>query len=211
MVQSTPSGPASSPGPATSAPHAAGITLSCRPDRAGNKLIFPYTVANSGPADVYVMDAVRARAADGSPIVDRNAAVIWLGGDGFAHVLKGIAPLPPDKLVNVRLIPLAARLAPGASLERVLEVPLPLAETDPYHPDLPLREYTLTEIQGVTLTVEFMRGTVEEFAAEPAPDAPDLFRVSGKHTVGQTERVSCGFPSRQLQILKRPDNFPRPD
>jgi hypothetical protein len=206
MVQSSP------PGSATEATtHPAGVTLTCRPDRAGNRLIFPYTVANHGPADVYVMDAVRARAADASPIIDRHAAVIWLAGNGFAHVLKGIAELPPDKQVNARVIPLAAKLPPNGTLERVLEVPLPLAETSPYYPDLPLREYALTDIQGVLLTLEFMRSTAEGFISEPAADAPDLFRIAGKHTVGQTERVSCSFPSRQLQILKRPDNFPRPN
>jgi hypothetical protein len=189
-----------------------GVTLTCRPDRAGNKLIFPYTVTNHGAADIYVMDATAARdPSTGRPIIDRNAPVIWLGADGFAHVLKGIAPLPPDRAVNVRVIPFAAKLTPGASLERSLEVPLPLAETDPYHPDLPLREYELTDIKGVVLTIEFLRSTVEGFAVEPAAGAPDLYHVRSKHTAGQTERVSCAFPSRQLQILKRPDNFPRPD
>jgi len=157
------------------------------------------------------MDAIRARDQAGTAIIDRHASVIWLGIDGFAHVLKGIAVLPPDRDVNTRVIPIAAPLPPGGTMERVLEVPLPLAETSPYYPDLPLREYELIDIQGVTLTVEFMRRAVEGFAAEPAPDAPDLFRVSGSNTVGQVERVSCAFPSRQLQILKRSDNFPRPE
>ena len=188
----------SAPGSA-SVTQAAGVTLSCRPDRAGDKLIFPYTVANHGAADIYVMDATPASdPATGQRIIDRHAPVIWLGGDGFAHVLKGIAPLPPDKLVDVRVIPLAARVPPDGTLERVLEVRLPLAETGPYHPDLPLREYILIDIQGITLTVELLRSTVEGFAAQPASEAPDLFRVSGNHTVGQTERVSCPFPSRQL-------------
>jgi hypothetical protein len=206
MVQST------SPGPTPIARQAAAVTLSCRPDRVGNKLIFPYTVSNHDPADIYVMDAIYA--ADhttGRQALDRQAPVIWLGNNGFAHVLKGIAPLPPDRDVNVRIIPLAAKLAPSGTLTRSLEVELPLAETDPYHADLPLRAYDLTDIQGIVLTIEFLSSRVDGFGAEPAADAPDLYRVWGKHTVGQTERVSCSFPSRQLQILKRRDNFPRPD
>ena len=145
MVQSIPAGPASIP------PQAAGVTLSCRPDRAGNRLIFPYIVENHGIADIYVMDAVVVpERTSGRPVLDRNAPVIWLGGDGFARVLQGIAALPPDRDVDVRVIPLAARLPPGESLERRLEVPLPLAEVSPYYPDLPLREYELTDIQGVS-------------------------------------------------------------
>jgi hypothetical protein len=41
--------------------------------------------------------------------------------------------------------------------------------------------------------------------------APELFRVWSKNTVGQTERAFCAFPSPQLQLLERRDNFPRPD
>jgi hypothetical protein len=206
MVQSSISGPVSS------VAQSGGVTLSCRPDRAGNKLIFPYQVENHGAADIYVMDATpMPDPTTGRQIVDPHAPVIWFGSDGFAHILKGIAPLPDDRDVDVRIIPVAAKLPPNATLERRLEVPLPLAETSPYYTDLPLREYTLTDIQGVTLIVEFMRSTVEGFNAEPAPNAPDLFRVAGRHTVGQTERVLCAYPSRQLQILKRSDAFPRPE
>ena len=188
------------------------VTLSCRPDRAGSKLVFPYTVTNRGRADVYVFDAMpRLDPETRQPTIDPNTAVIWLGGDGFAHILKGIAPLPAIRTVTVRAIPLAAKLAPNAAIDRVLEVPLPLAEIGPYNADLPLREYELIEIQGVVLTIEFISSTVEEFAAEPADFAPDLYRARGKNTVAQTERVSCAFPSRQLQIMKRGDDFPRPD
>lgn len=193
-------------------PQAADVAVSCRPDRSGDRLVFPYTVANQGSTEIYVMDATPAAdPATGRPIVDPDAPVIWLGADGFAHILKGIAPLPGASDVDVRVIPFAAKLPPGETLERRLEVPLPLAETGPYHSDLPLREYQLIDIQGVMLTVEFLRATVEGFTAEPAPGAPDLFRVAGKNTVGQMERASCAFPSRQLQILKRGDDFPRPE
>jgi hypothetical protein len=199
-------------GPDGVAPQPAGITLACRPDRAGNRLVFPYTVTNHGAVEVYVMDAIpTVDPASRQAVIDRNAVTIWLGADGFAHVLQGIPPLPDDRDVYGHVIPLAAKLPPGATLERRMEVPLPLAEGSAYYGDLPLREYELTDVQGVMLSVDFLRSTVEGFGIEPAADAPDLFRVWGKNTLGQTERVSCAFPSRQLQILKRPDNYPRPE
>jgi hypothetical protein len=202
----------SPPGRMAAETQAADVVLNCRPNRAGNHLIFPYSLANHSGIDIYVMDAIPGRKpGTGDPIIDRNTAVIWLGSDGWAHVMKGIAPLPPDRDVEVRVIPFASKLPAGGQLERKLEVPLPIAEVDPYHPDLPLRDYDLTDIKGVVLTVEFLRSTVEGFGAEPVPDAPDLYRVWGKHTVGQVERASCSLPSRELQILKRRDSFPRPD
>jgi hypothetical protein len=198
----------SPPSRTAAATQAADVVLNCRPNRAGNRLVFPYSLTNHSGADIYVMDAIPGIEPQ---TVDRNTAVIWLGGDGWAHVMKGIAPLPPDMLVEVRVIPFVAKLPAGGQLERTLEVPLPIAEVDPYHPDLPLRDYDLIDIEGVVLTVEFLRSTVEGFGAEPVPEAPDLYRVRGKYTVGQVERVSCSLPSRKLQMLKRRDNFPRPD
>src|SRR6185503_19664629 len=104
--------------------------------------------------------------------------------NGHAHILKGIAPLPTDRSVMVRIIPLAAKLSAGATLSRQLEIPLPLAETSPYFPDLPLRRYELVDIPGVLFSVEFLRSTAEGFTAMPVDFAPDVYRVSAKNTVG---------------------------
>jgi hypothetical protein len=188
------------------------VLLECEPTRVGNKLSFPYTTTNRSAADIYVMDAV--------PVVDpstkqavasRDSVVVYLMGNGRAHVLKGIPPLPTDRSVMVRIIPLAARLSPGAILTRQLEIPLPLAETSPYFPDLPLRQYELVDISGVQFSVEFLRSTAEGFSATPVDFAPDLYRVSARDTAGMTERVVCGFPTQRLSIMKRLDTFPRPD
>lgn len=190
----------------------AGVALTCRPDRAGNKLVFPYTVTNHGASEVYVMDALPSvDPATRQASVDPHAAVIWLGADDFAHILRGIPPMPEDRDILGHVIPLAARLPPGGTLQRTLEVPLPLAESSPYYPDLPVRQYVLTDIQGVVLAVEFLRETVEGFRAKPSATAPDLYDVWSRDLVRQVEQVSCTIPSRQLQILKRPGEFPRPD
>lgn len=207
MAQSSASGP-----PTGAAQQSAGLVLACRPDRAGNRLVFPYTVTNHGTAEVYVMDAMPAvDPATRQAIIDPHAAVIWLGGDGFAHILRGIPPFPEDRDILGHVIPFTARLPAGGTLERSLEIPLPLAETSPYYPDLPVRQHELTDIQGVVLELDFVRSTIEGFRAEPAGQAPDLFEVWGRNLPGQVERVSCAFPSRQLQILKRTDTFTRPN
>ena len=188
------------------------VMLECQPTRVGNKLSFPYTATNRSDADIYVMDAV--------PVVDpstrqavanRDSVVVYLMGDGRAHVLKGIPPLPTDRSVTVRIIPLAAKLPPGATLTRQLEIPLPLAEASPYFPDLPLRQYELVDISGVQFSVEFLRSTAEGFSATPVDFAPDLYQVSARNTAGMTERVMCAFPTQRLTIMKRLDTFPRPD
>ena len=71
------------------------VTLECQPTRIGTQLSFIYEITNHSGADLYVMDAVpsvdpSARKA----VADRESVVVYLMGDGHAHVLKGIAPLP---------------------------------------------------------------------------------------------------------------------
>jgi hypothetical protein len=188
------------------------VTLECKPTRVGTKLSFPYTITNRSEADIYVMDAVPSVDSDTrQAVANRDSVVVYLLGDGRAHVLKGIAPLPTDRSVTVRVIPLAAKVSPGGTLSRELEIPLPLAETSPYFPDLPLRQYELVDIPGVLFSVEFLRSTAEGFSAMPVDFAPDLYRVAAKNTVGMTERLSSSFPTQRLSIMKRGDAFPRPD
>jgi hypothetical protein len=188
------------------------VTLECQPTRVGTKLSFPYIVTNRSEADIYVMDAVASSdPSTRQPTVNRDSAVLYLMSDGRAHVLKGIAPLPTDRTVTLRVIPFAAKVPAGGTLSRQLEIPLPLAETSPYFPDLPLRQYELVDIPGVVFSVEFLRSTAEGFSAMPVDFAPDLYRVSARNTAGMTERMSSSFPTQRLGIMKRPDAFPRPD
>ena len=190
----------------------AGVTIACQPDRAGNRLVFAYFLTNASSELVYVMDATpKFDPATNTWSADRESVVVWLGVDDIARVMRGIAPPPADADVWSRVIPLAVPLRPGETLERRLEIPLPLGETSPYFPDLPLRQYQQQDIIGVSLIVEFLPTSVEGFSAVPVDYATDLYQVRGYNTPEQVQRVGQTFPVRQLSILKRPDNFPRPD
>ena len=37
---------------------AAALHLTCQPGRTGNTLVFPYTLENRGPVEIYAMDAL---------------------------------------------------------------------------------------------------------------------------------------------------------
>jgi hypothetical protein len=188
------------------------VTLSCQPAREGDALVFPYRIQNGGAADLYVFTALPERdPATGAFRLNHDTAYVALGADGFAHVLRGIAPLPPDSDVTVRLIPLAARVAPGAALDQKLTLTVPLHETSPYHPDLPIRQYRQRPIQGIVLTVQYLAADTPGFSAIPAEHAPGLFRVATLNTVGSTRSLSCRLPARGLTILERTDTFPRPE
>lgn len=187
------------------------VTLDCQPAREGDTLVFPYTLTNTGRVDVYVLDALpEIDPATGKARVNLDSAVITRGEDDLAHILRGIAPLPADRTVSVRIIPLGTKLPPGGTLQRRLAVDIPLHETGPYHPDLPISKYRQRDIRGVILTVHTLAASAEGFGANPVDFAPGLFRVFAKNTVGQVAAVSCQFPTRSLSILVRTDDFPRP-
>ena len=188
----------------------AALRLECRPSKSGDVLLFPYTLENMGPGDVYAMHALpsadpASHAAQGND----TAAVVIASEDGDAIIGKFVAPLPADRRIAVQVFPLAHRLPAGAKLEGRIEIPLPLAETSPYFPDLTLRGYEIAEIKGVALTIGYWVAGNDGLAAFPAEYVPDLFIVETRNTARSAQRVSQRFPTKGLQLFRRTDAFPR--
>jgi hypothetical protein len=189
---------------------AAGLRLSCRPGKSGDTLLFPYTLENQGPADAYAMHALPSiDPASGAARADESKGIVIASEDGDAIVGRFAAPLPTDRRVAVPVFPLARYLPVGASLEGRIEIPLPLAETSPYFPDLTLRFYQITEIKGVQLTIGYWLAGVDGLAAIPADYAPDLFNVVTRNTMRSALRISRRYPTTGLQLFRRTDAFPR--
>ncbi len=189
---------------------AAALRLTCRPGRTGNTLVFPYTLENRGPVEIYVMDALPSLGPAGdTATANDQAAVVILGPEGDAIIGKFAAPLPTDRRVAFAILPLARRLAPQASFEGRLEIALPLAETSPYFPDLTLRQYEMVDIKGVVFTIGFWLAGADGLSAVPADYAPDLFSVVTRNTLRSARRVWQRFPTSGLQLFRRTDAFPR--
>ncbi len=187
------------------------LALRCHPGRAGRRLTFPYRLENLGAADLYVMDAIPIPAPGGEAVADDQAVVIIFGPGGDVLLGKFPAPLPTDRRVAVPVVPLARRLAPGETLERDLSVPLPLAETSPYFPDLSLRQYEPVDLAAVVFMIGYWIAEEGGLAAAPAETAPGLWHVTTRHTLKDAHLARQRFPAKGLQIFKRLDSFPRPD
>jgi hypothetical protein len=187
------------------------IVLACRQEFFPDKLRMHYTVTNRGSRDIYLLDAYPG----GDPqsrkaAADYNAVYACLKDNNTACLLKGIPPLPADRMVLVRIMPLGTKLAPGQSIERVFEVPLPLMEQNHwYYASLSPEGYDSVKVKTLILAVQFLRSTVEGFNAEPAPHGPNLFKVRSKNTAGHAETISCEIAVQALQVLKRKDFFSR--
>lgn len=193
-----------SPGPA------AGLTLTCRPGKNGNTLLFPYKIENRGQVDVYAMHAMASVDPESGEAKTRElAAVVILGPDSDAFVGKFAAPLPTDRRVAVPIFPLARRVEAGGTLEAQLEISLPLAETSPYFADLTLRDYEIVDLKGVIFTIGYWIAGADGLVANPADYAPDLYSVVTRNTMRSARRLTQRFPTSGLQLFRRKDAFPR--
>ncbi len=198
-------------GAASPSPPPADLQLTCRPGKSGDRLSFVYSLQNNGPGEVFIMDALPSLAPEsGDPRAVEQPAVIILRPDGDVMIGRFLAPLPTDRRVAIPAIPLARRMPPGATLERQLEVPLPLAETSPYFPDLTLRHYKPVDIKGVLFTIGYWAAGDEGVLAAPVEYAPGLCIIGTRNAPRAARRVSQRFATAALQLLQRDDAFPRP-
>ena len=186
------------------------IRLTCQPGKEGRFLVFPYCVQNDSHGVAYVMDAAPSVAGPGGKAVaNPNAVVVVHGPGGDATIGKFIAPLPSDRRIAMPVIPLARRLAPGEALQGRIEIPVPLAETSPYFAELPLRQYEPVELKAVVLTIGYWLAGTDGLVALPVPYAPEYFSVTLLDSLRSAMVVAQRFPTRQLQLFRRTDHFPR--
>ena len=186
------------------------IRLTCRPDRAGNLFTFPYRIENGGAAPIWVMDALPGLDPDSrqARVIDQPTIVV-LQTTGDALVGKFVPPLPTDRDVLAPLTPLAVLLKPGEALERTLTVPSPLAEWSPYLPEALFRTYEAVSVQGLVFAVDCWPFDVAGLAVMPAAYSPGHHGMHGPDPGGAAWRVTQRFPSRNLQLFRRLDEFPR--
>jgi hypothetical protein len=178
------------------------VTLQCSPSRNGNELVFPYTITNDGPGDIYVSDAFhRVDPQTHAVSVDHALLTVQLEPDDFALILRGV---PPRTMPVTRpILPLMQRLGAGQKLERQLKVPLPLAETSPYQPYGNVRDYVLKSIEGIVFAVDWMPASTEGLVATPAVGADDLYTLQAPNYLRDMQRLTSRHPTRGLSILER--------
>jgi hypothetical protein len=188
------------------------LVLSCTPEKVEDRIVFAYEIANRGTDSWYVMDALvgvdwttrKAR-------LEPGAATIWQGGDGYAHVLVGLAPVPTDRNIAMRVFPVSVALAPQATLRRKLELRLPLAEQSPYYPLGNLRDYRMAEIAGITLLVDALPASAAGLVLTPSGVSPEHVQAMSADTVRDLRRLRVSFRAQGLQLMTRTDAYPRPD
>jgi hypothetical protein len=167
------------------------VSLSAQHVLSSSELRIRYTIANKSKGDIYVLDARRVRGANGQPAVAADLSSLVKNDAGDAEVLVGIAPLPDNKLVAVRIMPVATKLAPGASQTRELRpIPLPLTEQTPYVTTDEIANAQITTVRQVVLGVQFIRASTPALVATPLPFAPSFYDVKTPQTAEDAREVA---------------------
>lgn len=170
------------------------FVLTCKPEVLPDKLRIAYSIRNQSAGSVYAFD---------------SALHLEWRAPATAHVLQGIPPLPAETLVGHRIIPLAAHIAPGATLSRTLELPLPLREQSPYAGPLADDGYEAAQVNKLILGAHVIAAGAQGFEATPSPSNPELFTVRSRNTVGDAKKLECDCPIPSLRLLKRKDWYLR--
>ena len=88
-------------------------------------------------------------------------------------------------------------------------MPLPLAETSPYFPDLTLRRYEIVNIKGVIVRLGYWPADTGDLVARPHAEGSELLRILTADPLETGRSITQRFPTSGLQLFRRTDVFPR--
>jgi hypothetical protein len=187
------------------------VILKCKITPSEDKITLTYSVENQSGKDIYLLDAHPRYDEESKKRVADYKSFYLSSHDSSGFLLKGIPPLPEDKMVAMRIMPLGTKITSKQKIERTLELDLPLKEQNPwyYAPLEDEKDYEKTTITHLIVEVHFMRSTVEDFKAVPALFAPELFNVSSKFTLGTFEKLRSTIDLTETVLLRRTDVFTR--
>ena len=190
------------------APVADGASLTCELKSFADRLELTYRVREKDGREAWVLDALPE---DQKPAARREDPIYlaWSERAAALRAVQGIAPLPPDRLVEVRVIPFATRLAPRATLERVVRIPLPVRETGPYDPPDPSTKTRAASVEKLVLDVHLLRSDLAGFESKPWPHLPGTHFVRSANVVGDARRVTCELAIPPTHVFFAPRGFTR--
>ncbi len=188
---------------------ATGATLSCRVEAVPGGFEVHYTVTETSGRTAYVLD-VQSNYKD-PPARVQTPMYLAINAGGVARIVQGIAPLPPDREVYRRFIPLAKKLAPNGSLARVLKIAAPMQEQGPYDPVEATPTTGHVTVSKLVLDVHVIRDDAEKLEAFPEREPDDAHYVRAFHLTRDAHRVTCEIPIPATRLHEAPSGFVRVD
>jgi hypothetical protein len=176
------------------------VSLTAQHAASTDEVRIRYTIKNGSAADIYVLDGMPA-----SNSTTREAFVVagyyslFLRDQIEAVVLVGVPPLPKGKLVTVRKIPLATRVASGADFtQELMPIPLPLTERSPYMTAEELRRLESTTVNRLSLAVQFLSASTPKIEVASVPYDATHVAVSSPRTIDDLKEVKVMIEQKDM-------------
>ena len=174
-------------------------------DLQGETLLVKYKVKNTTAKAIYLFNILWEWDAKGNYVPASQAVYSSLRSENTLHLAKQIPPLPKLKEVEVRRIPFAAKIEAGAEFGEKIELPLPIAEYNPYFPKNQNSKEEIRTAESVFFTVQFIRES-DELKVKPANFGEALF-VRHPNLFGNLETLSSKPSAIRVSVKKRTDSF----
>lgn len=162
------------------------VKLTCTSKVTDKQIELTYKVENADTGEIFLLDIVPTL----ESIAIRPIHLSHSGGSR-ARLLQGIAPLPINRQLAVRVIPKGTQLGPDKILERKLVMELPLREQGPYDPAAGADSIRAVQIEQLELIVQYlpsaklkMKKLLDLKDALVQIPKQELYEVSTLHTVG---------------------------
>ena len=160
--------------------------VSIEPD----SVLIRYRVSNPGVAPVMVCDALLAIEPSGASTPDLERVYVVPDGEDGASVGKYIVVMPEGVLREAAEVPLFREVAPGATLDGVARVPVPVRVYHPYfHPPGQVER----RLRQLRLTIGFIEHKLvppERPVMRPYAAAPGFFVPSYGNGILAQKHVS---------------------
>jgi len=130
-----------------------------------------------------------------------------LRSDGTLVLGKMVPPVPRIKSVELRLIPFATQLGPGATFSEKIRVPIPVEEYNPYFPKLNAEKVEKQRSERAVFVLQYVNQTeglkVEKTAVENA------YRLWDQNLLGMVQTISSNPVPLGADVNARTDTFER--
>jgi hypothetical protein len=186
------------------------ITVKCHPEFSRSTLRMNYTVSNQSTDVIYLLDTIAGVDPQAQKAI-ANTDIFYLcwRKPAMAYCIKGIPPIPEGMDVMAAIIPFGYKLSPSETIERSFEIPIPLAEQNPYSPPLGTEEYSEESINKLQLTIHLVRSTIEGIDVKESAVEPNLYNVRSTYLYRDAERVDCEVAIPTTPLLKHKASFTR--
>jgi hypothetical protein len=175
-----------------------------------DKLLVNYKLTNESKTDIYLMDILPVYEPETlKPKVDYNNSVVILEEPDCVKLIRGIPPYPAEKDMSAFITPYANKIPVGETLNRNLQISLPIVEANPYYAPLDLKKYESVKIKKLKLSVQILRNNVEGFQVNPASFGENVFFVRSTFLTANVKTFRKDFSVDKLNLLKYPETFTR--